>query len=383
MANQKFLVNLDLNKNQLLNVVAQNLAVAPENAKAGQFYFDTAEGTLKWYTGTAWSSGKVYTFGDGLTDADGHVTLDQATVSTYGGVKLATNSGRFEDYQGDITDVVTMDVLGSQGFIRHDSLSAVGPITYDELAGIISAEVDSVVTQDSENLVSSGAVFTAIANALVGGVKFQGSFDASAGDYAAIADAKQGDEFAISAAGVVDGVDYNVGDLLLVVNDNPTSSADVVKIDNTEASDIVRLEAEQTLTNKTISAEDNTISGLTKANFAEGVVVTELADATDDEIPTAKAVAQAIQAGGATAVGIKEYEVVENPRAWDNVNNVYTWTIDNPTVNEHPTCTLYDDMGELVIANISSNASTITVEFNSDTQLFGGEFKLVVMGIMK
>ena len=38
---KKFLTNLDLQKNQLLQAVIQNLAVAPEGAKLGQVYFDT------------------------------------------------------------------------------------------------------------------------------------------------------------------------------------------------------------------------------------------------------------------------------------------------------------------------------------------------------
>lgn len=350
MANQKFLVDLDLNKNQLLNAVAQNLAVAPENAKAGQFYFDTAEGTLKWYTGSEWSSGKVYTFEGGLTETDGVVTLDEATAEALGGVKL----------------------LATGTLAEADTTAAIS-------AGFLLNNVDSAITAESGNLATSGAVFTAIANALVGGVKFQGDFDASAGSYDAIATAKKGDEYAISAAGVVDGIDYNVGDLLLVVNDNPTSSSDVVKIDNTEATDIVRLTAEQTLTNKTISATDNTITGLAKANFAEGVVVTDLVDATDDEIPTAKAVAQAIEAGGAAAAS---KQIITNSELTP-AGGVCTWTAENPTTDAFPVCSLYETAtGTIVIAEITSSANSITVKINSETVIAAGTYSLAVMGIM-
>jgi hypothetical protein len=46
MAAIKYLVDLDLTKNQLLNAVVQNLAVAPNNPKDGQIYWDTADKTL-------------------------------------------------------------------------------------------------------------------------------------------------------------------------------------------------------------------------------------------------------------------------------------------------------------------------------------------------
>jgi putative heme degradation protein len=48
----KFLSNLDLTRNQLLNAVIQNLATAPQNPKVGQIYFNTAVQELKIYVQT-------------------------------------------------------------------------------------------------------------------------------------------------------------------------------------------------------------------------------------------------------------------------------------------------------------------------------------------
>ena len=46
MAFKKYLVDLDLSKNQLLNAVVQNLATPPASPNDGQIYWDTADSTL-------------------------------------------------------------------------------------------------------------------------------------------------------------------------------------------------------------------------------------------------------------------------------------------------------------------------------------------------
>jgi hypothetical protein len=51
---QKFLTNIDLNKNELQNAKVQNLGTAPSDPADGQIYFDTVDNALKIWDGSGW-----------------------------------------------------------------------------------------------------------------------------------------------------------------------------------------------------------------------------------------------------------------------------------------------------------------------------------------
>ena len=70
----KWVVDLNLNQNELQNMVVQNLASAPSNPKAGQHYFDTATHTEYVYDGSVWVNAMSqgdYTFQNGVEEITG------------------------------------------------------------------------------------------------------------------------------------------------------------------------------------------------------------------------------------------------------------------------------------------------------------------------
>lgn len=80
---KKFLTDIDLSKNELLNAVMQKLINAPQDPKQAQLYYDTSDLIMYQYNGTEWRPvGKVYVQGNGiLISASDQVSADFATSS--------------------------------------------------------------------------------------------------------------------------------------------------------------------------------------------------------------------------------------------------------------------------------------------------------------
>lgn len=138
----KFLTNLDLLQNQLLNAVAQKLSTAPLNPVAGQIYFNTQSKRLFVYNGSEWAGADALdasmTGGDIVTaiNAQGEkislVSIDVGVFSTSkdGLVPKTTTSNTTDYLRKDgswaTPPDTTTTINGKTGAISKSDIVALG-----------------------------------------------------------------------------------------------------------------------------------------------------------------------------------------------------------------------------------------------------------------
>lgn len=209
---KKFLVNIDLNKNELQNVVIHRLATAPSAPENGQLYFNTSDERAYQRQTTGWKdvSGSLDDILAGstaisLTDnGDNTITLDVLEAS--GAVK-----GLMSPTDKTKLDAATSSATANTLVLRD----ANGDITIND----VTANQLTITSASTSWGANSAVTKSYVDNLLAGGIKLIGVIDASTNPlYPAVT---VGDAYHISVAGKIGGAagqQVEVGDMVVAVN---------------------------------------------------------------------------------------------------------------------------------------------------------------------
>jgi hypothetical protein len=275
---KKVLVNLDLTKNQILNVALQNLSAAPSSPVQGQIYYNSVDKAVYFWDGTQWVnvSGDItgVTAGEGLIGGgtSGAVTLDvnpdNVTIEVVTDAvqikNLGVGTGKLAD--GAVTTIkignnqVTFAKMQQIGTLKLLGNTTGGTANVAEVDIITSTSLASAA---NTNIPTTLAVKTYVDN-LVGGLgNLEGAWDASSGSFpVATGGTKKGDYWYVSVAGTTGGVIFAVGDVIIAKADGASTSS---------AADWIQLEV-----NRDIATE-------TTPGIAEIATNAEVTTGTDDQ----------------------------------------------------------------------------------------------------
>lgn len=185
-------VDLNLNGNELQNVCGQNLPSTPPNVKESQFWYDSANHTMKFYNGSTdvdmGAQGRIYTEGTGIDISSGGViSVDFSDVATASqGTKADTalqpndNISELTNNAGYITGITDTMVITALGYtpvnptalnsyvptsrtINGKALSANISLTASDVGALPSTTtINDLTTTAQQNALNSGATTTNI-----------------------------------------------------------------------------------------------------------------------------------------------------------------------------------------------------------------------------
>lgn len=253
---KNFLVDLNLNQNEVQNGVMQNLPSDPSNPIKGQVYFNTTTNKFRCYNGTTWdemgtgggtvtsvsidnaTNGGLSVSGSPITGAGtiniGHsnVLANAQTTSGIYPIKIDKN-GHISEYgtafdpstkQNTISDLQTIREGAAAGAtaVQPDDLNSYAPLASPALTGTPTAPTANAGTNTTQ--IATTAFVTNAISGITGAMVFKGTIGTggTTGTALPTSNVKVGDTYKIITAGTYAGQAAKVGDLFIASATTPT-----------------------------------------------------------------------------------------------------------------------------------------------------------------
>lgn len=360
---KSFLVDINLNKNELQNSVVQNLASDPSNPVAGQMYFNTTTNRFRVYTGSSW---------DEMGTGGGTVTSVAVSNDTNGGLSVSgspvTSSGTITiGHSNILTNAQTTSgiypiKIDKNGHISEYGsavdLSVYAPLSSPALTGTPTAP--TATSGDSSTQIATTAFVAGAISSLEGAMHYKGTVTTSTG--LPSSDVSNGDTYKVAEAGTYEGQAAKVGDLFIAVVSGSTvtwtyiPSADEVAVTSITAG--TGLTGGTITTTGTIALDT---SGVTAGTY-QGLTIDSygrVTSASDMGYSTLKKYTGTITADSTTS----SFTITHNLSTRDVIVNVYD-------------ASTYE---EVMVDIVRTSTSAITVSF-ATAPTTGTDYKVVVIG---
>ena len=246
----KYLVDIDLNKNQLLNAVIQNLASAPSSPLDGQIYYNTTEDALYARVGGVWVDfSDLYTHPNFTpqnptltganvlasfeTNNEGHVVSTSTRLLTLADLGFTGDTDANNYQHPTFTGNTLSGPLSGTTVISDVEVNSEGHVTNFETRELTASDINAAVINDSVtnqiNTWSSQKIqneLDSINNNLTGALIYQGGYDAAtntpplAGTTSGI---DKGWTYTVTEPGVFNGEAVQVGDMIIAEVNNPSN----------------------------------------------------------------------------------------------------------------------------------------------------------------
>lgn len=407
---KKFLTDIDLSKNELMNAVMHLLATAPQNPVMGQLYYNTGDKIMYQYDGAEWKTvGTLYTNGSGIVLSANTFSADFATnaeatagtstvkvmspalvkaviqtldVTGFAMGMVSANGDNVTIHGLNETDGKIAVDTSQQLVIKIDSAhpydAADNPLATEGTVSAAKQECAVTVETGAESATNFVSYTVKQGGAAVGTINIPKFLVVKSGSV--VTGTWNGSTFTEDATQPGRGTGKAIK---LVLNDSGDAGTedDVLYINVADLVDVY------TGGNGITISTANVVSVKLDTDKANGLFLSSnglsLNTASQSAAGAMSAADKTILDGlNSLAVNMAHRYKVTNP-ALTPSGGICTWTIQSTSFGNDDgtfaTCTLRDSTGNEVVADVKYETNTITIKINSATTIAAGAYTAIII----